>query len=503
MLPAASASKVMAAVANQVLEKIEAAENEADAVVVVLVDEVVPDQGQPPQDEVAPDGLSAATVPIPEDPEDHEEAEPECIGLRVDAEEIIVVRSPQQDILNMLARVMGLNQESIDSMNTLLRNRDTDRLRFYPKEQCLVAPRMESENVVRVLGHYRAGTERKGPMKLMVSSYPLEALTKMVPDEECPMRICETLPDGDCMMVTAERASPRFTAMTDARNGLGQTAVFLIPNVEGTKIIMSDAVGFEAFSMFRAVIRSQRVPDQMKPLSLSVVPQRKEGQMDMVVLGGRSFQNVLLQQTCGGKQSVRASVNPLVGDDVRIPVFPRRLKQRVSGRDGAGKVVRDESKVNVVMKVKEGKGVRVRLNLIPLIYDDEELRAKEMKECIVDRHHVNGCSVYVRSDLDYDVRVENIGDVMADFELFAVDVPMNGMEHGAELRGLEFGDGGHRGVWSSGCHVAMYWGIGVLIVALFAVFMNRRNRKRRRRVMAAPLHAVDVTLAEPDAYTMM
>merc|ERR1712096_463884 len=148
-----------------------------------------------------------------------------------------------------------------------------------------------------------------------------------------------------CRIVRAERARPSLTAMLDARRGMGQTAVFLVPNVDGRKMVRSANVGFEAFSMFRAKIQSHRTKN---PLALSVIPRRRADQMDMVVLGGKSFQNVLLQQS--GLEAER---------------------------------------VTVVMKVGQCQGVRLRMDLVPLIYEDDALRTREMRQCIVDRQHVD------------------------------------------------------------------------------------------------------------------
>ena len=91
---------------------------------------------------------------------------------------------------------------------------------------------------------------------------------------------------------------------------------------------------------------------------------------------------------------------------------------------------------------------------------------------------------------------------MADVEVFAYDVPM----HSAMELGLE--DAHHGGRWTSGGHVALYWGIGVLLVGLFAIIMNRWNKRKasrtRKRVMSASqIRGMDVTLTEPDAYTIM
>ena len=469
------------------------------------------------EDEVDPDLVKRqkGTVAIPESAGIVEKnggpfgsaQESSCIFLQADAEEIVEVKSLEQRLMRMMGNMMGLSEDRIKYLDQMLGKMDFRRNEFYPKEQCVFAPRMASDNVVRILGHHpEDAVKPKGTMKLLVSSKP------MVDEEgKCPIKKCESLPDAECMVVTPESASAQFTSRMDAQNGMGHTLVWLIRNVEGQKYVRTLDARLQVFSLFRDVIHSQGRSQRLwakqsnDELELKVVPPPKAGETNMLMLSGSSYRNVLLQQR--PSPQIPVSVNPLVGDEdeERMADFMKRLEKKAEG-------AMRNSKVSVVVKVKEGDGrERVRVDLIPLIYDDDELRTKEMRECIVDRAHINGCTLDVRRDLDYDIRIANVGEVAADVEVFAFDLPSKSPINFESQEPRHHEPRQHEprqhegGTWSPRYNVPMYWGIGVLLVALFAMIMNRRNNRKRasKRVMSAShIRGLDATLMESDAYTV-
>lgn len=365
--------------------------------------------------------------------------------------------------------------------------------------------------------------------------------------------------------------------------GMGKTIVWLVDNIEGQKYVQVLESGFQVFSLFHDVIQPQPT-NSRKPLKLKLIPEGGSGQVNKVMHGGTSLQNVLLQARTSKPQKPRKSfkvlkssesekdahqpcqpepcepvpcdtksevsepcepvpcdpkpckpkhkdeavplselsVNPLVGDDDTTPA-PRRLNSKGNqrkrkkmmqnqktpksgnskptdhdepcvdhGPDGKP-CATNEDKVNVVVTMKQrALNARVRVDFIPLIYDDDELQHQEIKECIVDRQHAYKCSMFVREDFDYDIRISNIGSEIAEVELYATNQGLTDSMDSVQAQGGQF---------ASGNVVCSYWGIGVFIVGLFALFMNGRNKRRRRRVMAAH-RELNVTLVEPESLTI-
>eukprot|EP01083_Nonionella_stella_P106723 308272_1 len=70
---------------------------------------------------------------------------------------------------------------------------------------------------------------------------------------------------------------------------------------------------------------------------------------------------------------------------------------------------------------------QIKMRAIPLILHDNRLKQDNTKECVLDTTSADTqeCSVYVNGEFDYDIRIENIGQTMADINVYTVELPTN------------------------------------------------------------------------------
>jgi len=87
-------------------------------------------------------------------------------------------------------------------------------------------------------------------------------------------------------------------------------------------------------------------------------------------------------------------------------------------------------KVNLVMTANQNgdnPSAQVKMTAIPLIVDNDQLQSENIRSCTITAKD-DQCEVYIADDFDYDIRIENIGESMAEINLFTVDLPTNGNE---------------------------------------------------------------------------
>jgi len=353
-----------------------------------------------------------------------ESAENDCVELQHGKQQIFasVNDLAAKNIENMMESIglpESVSQEVADII--IPHNKAYD----LPKEQCVYVPHTPHQNILRITGHYDDRYEKsmQNAKQLVISSEPIDRSNDINSCDD----VCNDMEQSECVCIEAEEINANYD---------NQALEWVTDHIDGGQKYISTIggnVGFESFSMFSDVI-----PSHQRMENVTIAPQQLEN-TEVMMVGGTPIKNILLNHLNDDnamENNPQKSMMSLEFNSIFDELMKNQNEETMSSsQHGQFGHMNEEPQsllppiksVNLVMNANQNQDAplsNVKMTAIPLINDNDQLQRDNTKTCTISPDNQQ-CKMYISDQFDYTIQVENIGDEMAQINLFTVNVPTN------------------------------------------------------------------------------